>query len=124
MVGRAALLYARTRQGLMACAVVLACLIVRAVDPPIEALPPFDPTRHLSDQERDDRLQRVQPGVSPDRVRQLLGAPSRTARQILYRRSREQWLYEAPFSVRLDFEYVRGQEPHLLSVQAVRAGKP
>jgi len=89
-----------------------------------QAVPRFDPDKSMTDEERADRIKRVQPGLSPDQVRQLLGPPLRTARQILYHRAREQWLYEAPFSVRLEFEYVRGQEPHLLSVQPTAAAKP
>ncbi len=83
------------------------------------------PDKPLTDAERTDRIRRVQPGVSsPEQVRQLLGPPDHSARQILYHRTREQWLYDAPFAVRLEFEYVRGQEPRLLSVQPVIAGKP
>jgi hypothetical protein len=102
----------------------LATLSLASGEPQPDALPVFDPDKPLTEPERAERLNRVKPGLSPDQVRQLLGPPRRTARQILYHRAREQWVYEAPFSVRLEFEYVRGQEPHLLSVQPTAAGKP
>ena len=101
----------------------IATLSLAAREPPPDVLPSFDPDKPLTDAERSDRLKRVQPGLSPDQVRHLLGPPGRSARQILYHRAREQWLYDAPFAVRLEFEYVRGQEPHLLGVQPV-GGKP
>ncbi len=114
----------RALLALSALVLLLASLSQAAGQPPPEALPSFAPDRPLTDAERTDRLKHVQPGMSPAQVRQLLGPPGRTARQILYHRAYEQWLYETPFAVRLEFEHVRGQEPHLLSVQPVGAGKP
>ncbi len=70
------------------------------------------------------RLAAVEPGISPDRVRRLIGAPRAVSRQILYHRCLEQWLYSSPFSVRLEFDCPRGQEPRLLSVQPLDAGRP
>jgi hypothetical protein len=106
-------------------AVLLAALALVAGQPQPEALPPFDPSQPLTEREKAQRLERVVPEQSsPDQVRRLLGEPARKARQILYHRAREQWCFEAPFHVRLEFEYVRGQEPHLLSVQRPNAGKP
>src|SRR5207253_3697443 len=104
---------------------LLALVSFTVAAPQPDALKAFDPDKPLSQEEKAERLQRVQKErPPPDAVRRLLGEPSRKARQILYHRAREQWLYEAPFEVRLEFEYVRGQEPHLLSVQPVVAGKP
>jgi hypothetical protein len=104
---------------------VLAALSLTAREPQPDDLKAFDPDKPLSQVDKAERLRRVQPErSSPEAVRRLLGEPSRKARQILYQRAREQWLYEAPFEVRLEFEYVRGQEPHLLSVQPVVPGKP
>ncbi len=98
---------------------------LKAREPQPDDLKAFDPDKPLSQKEKAERLMRVQPErSSPEAVRRLLGEPSRKARQILYHRAREQWLYEVPFDVRLEFEYVRGQEPHLLSVQPVVPGKP
>jgi hypothetical protein len=103
---------------------LLAALTLVRAEPVPDALPSFDPDKQLTEPEKSERLKRVQPNASPEQVRRLLGPPHHTARQILYHRAREQWVYDAPFSVRLEFEYVRGQEPHLLSVQPTAAGKP
>jgi hypothetical protein len=121
---------ARTGRGgglvaLAALTALLAAFALAAGEPQPDVLPPFDPDKPLSEPEKTKRLNRVEPErSSPEQVRQLLGPPTRTARQILYHRAREQWLYEAPFHVRLEFEYVRGQEPHLLSVQRDATDKP
>jgi hypothetical protein len=58
---------------------------------------------------------KLQAGMSPEQVRQLVGAPPLIARQILYHRYREQWIYDAPILARLTFECIRGQKPRLLS---------
>src|SRR5947208_3260695 len=50
----------------------------------------------------------VQRGMIAAEVRRLLGPPKRIARQILYRRSIEQWIYEGPVSRRIDFDCVQG----------------
>lgn len=60
-------------------------------------------------------IAKLQHGMTPEQVRRLLGAPKRVARQILYRRYREQWIYDAPISIRLTFECRRGRKPQLLS---------
>jgi hypothetical protein len=112
------------RVTLAVLALGLAVLAPVAGEPQPDALPAFEPDKPLAEPERTERLARVKPGMSPDQVRHLLGPPGRSARQILYHRAREQWVYEAPFSVRLEFEYIRGQEPRLLSVQPTAAGKP
>lgn len=62
-----------------------------------------------------DKLRR---GMTPEQVRQLVGAPKRIARQILYHRYREQWLYDAPIPIRLTFDCPRGQKPELLVLPA------
>jgi hypothetical protein len=114
--------WTRRRLALAVLAWGLAALV--AGEPQPNELPAFDPDQPLAEADRTARLDRVKPGLSPDQVRHLLGPPRRSARQILYHRAREQWVYDAPFSVRLEFEYVRGQEPRLLSVQPMAAAKP
>jgi hypothetical protein len=54
-------------------------------------------------------------------LRQLLGPPSRIARQILYRRYREQWVYHEPLSLRVELDCIRGQEPQIQTVQPLTA---
>ncbi len=60
----------------------------------------------------------VRPGMSPEQVRERLGPPARVARQILSQRYLEQWLYDAPHHLRLEFDCPRGQPARLVSVQA------
>jgi hypothetical protein len=58
--------------------------------------PPHDDTRDL------------RPGITPAEVRQAFGPPKRLARQVLYHRYLEQWIYDAPASLRVEFDYPRG----------------
>ena len=58
---------------------------------------------------------KLERGMTPEQVRQLVGAPKQIARQIFYYRYREQWLYEAAVPVRLTFDCPRGQKPQLLT---------
>jgi hypothetical protein len=57
-------------------------------------------------------------GMTPTEVRQILGPPNRVARQILYDRYLEQWVYVAPRSLRVEFGYPRGQPASLLTVSS------
>jgi hypothetical protein len=93
--------------------------------PPARDPAAYDPELSLTDQERALRLNRIESRRStPSEVRRLIGPPGHTARQILYNRAIEQWLYDSPFFVRLEFEYRRGQEPQLLSVQQAASSHP
>jgi hypothetical protein len=116
--------YTQRLAALAALSLVLTALSLVAGELRPDPLPAFDPDTLLTAEDRAARFKQIQPGLSPDQVRRLIGPPQRSARQILYHRAREQWLYDVPFSVRLEFEYVRGQEPHLLSVQPTAAAKP
>ena len=111
----------RTR--LFACCALLVGVGL-AVGAPLPDFPPLPIDQPLREADRIQRLAAVEPGRSPDQVRQLIGAPQSVSRQILYHRCLEQWLYDAPFSVRLEFDCPRGQEPRLLSVQPLDAVKP
>ena len=66
---------------------------------------------------------KLERGMTPEQVRQRVGPPNRVARQILYHRYREQWIYDAPVPVRLTFECLRGQKPQLLSVPLLSVEK-
>jgi hypothetical protein len=59
---------------------------------------------------------KLKPGLTPEQVRRMVGAPKHVARQILYHRYREQWIYDAPTPVRLTFDCPRGQKPQLLLI--------
>jgi hypothetical protein len=64
---------------------------------------------------------RVRPGMSADEVRRFLGPPKRTARQLVFRRHLEQWTYDDPFFLIVEFACPSGQEPH---VQTVHEANP
>lgn len=68
-------------------------------------------------EERATSFAKLKPGMSPEQVRRIVGAPPKhIARQILYHRYREQWVYETSSPIRLTFDCPRGQTPQLLSV--------
>src|SRR4051794_28239878 len=64
-------------------------------------------------------LKELRPGMSAAEVRQKLGSPRQTARQILYGRYLEQWTYDVPLPVRIEFDWRKGQERQILTVQAL-----
>jgi hypothetical protein len=59
---------------------------------------------------------KIRSGMTAAQVRQILGKPSRTARQILYRRYREQWFYDNLPGYWIDFDCFKGHDPHVLTV--------
>ncbi len=61
------------------------------------------------------KFARLKRGMTPEQVRQIVGSPKQIARQILYHRYREQWIYDAAGPVRLTFDCPRGQKPQLLT---------
>jgi hypothetical protein len=69
-------------------------------------------------------LSKLRPEMLQSEVRKLLGPPKRIARQILYRRYLEQWVYDGPKPVRIDFNCVRGEEPKILTVHPLPAPAP
>jgi hypothetical protein len=58
---------------------------------------------------------KLERGMTPDQVRERVGPPRRTSRQILSYRYVEQWIYGPPSSARLQFDCLRGQKPQLVS---------
>lgn len=107
--------------GALCHASMLSLLLAAA---PAPDFPPFDQGKPLPEAERPGRLAAVEPGLSPDQVRRLIGQPRAICWQILYHRCLEQWLYDSIFPVRLEFDCPRGQEPRLLSVQPLNPAKP
>ncbi len=70
-----------------------------------------------ADGDKEDAIEpfaNLERGMTSEQVRKRLGAPKHIARQILYHRYLEQWIYEAPRAVRLTFDCPRGQKPQLL----------
>lgn len=60
-------------------------------------------------------------GLTSDEVRAKLGPPNRISRQILAHRVREQWHYDQPIGLRLEFDSPRGQVPRLRGTTERRA---
>jgi hypothetical protein len=82
---------------------------------PREAVEPIDRARNAA---------RVRIGMTPAEVRALLGAPDRVARQILYHRYLEQWVYNDQAPLWVEFNCLRGKEPYVLTVQAPAPPNP
>lgn len=67
---------------------------------------------------------RLRPGLTAAEVLQRHGEPARIARQVIYRRCLEQWIYDAPLSVRIEFDSPLGQPSQILTVQPLGPRKP
>jgi hypothetical protein len=52
-----------------------------------------------------------------------LGKPNQTARQILYRRYREQWYYDRLPGVWIELDCFKGQDPYVISVHKPAASR-
>ncbi len=61
---------------------------------------------------------------TPVELRDVLGPPRTTSRQILYRRLVEQWHYDRPVPLCAVFDTLWGQEPRLQTVQLAGLSKP
>jgi hypothetical protein len=55
--------------------------------------------------------------MTADEVLKLIGKPDRIARQILFRRHLEQWIYE-DLAARIEFNCLPGEEPRVQSVRS------
>ena len=64
-----------------------------------------------------DKVAQLRPGMTAAQVRDLVGQPRHVARQILYARYLEQWTYDDPIGVRIEFDWRKGQERQILTVQ-------
>jgi hypothetical protein len=61
---------------------------------------------------------------TPAEVRELLGSPRQVLRQVLYRRSIEQWHYDTPLALCVVLEGVKGQLPRVQNVLVPGVSKP
>ena len=66
---------------------------------------------------REPAAASLRPGMTAGQVRKRLGPPERVARQILFRRHLEQWVYPAE-RLRVEFECVPGAEAQILTVRS------
>jgi hypothetical protein len=58
---------------------------------------------------------------TPDDVHLLLGPPPRISRQMVYRRALEQWTYEMPLPLCINWQAAAGQEMQMQTVQPLAA---
>ena len=66
----------------------------------------------------------VSRGQTPAEVRGRLGPPLRVSRQILFGRHLEQWVYEDPTPLRVEFNCVRGEEPYVCAILQLSPALP
>jgi hypothetical protein len=86
---------------------------------PILAAKPLDSSRTLEtgeDHASADKADRIRAGMTAAEVQELLGPPTRTARQILYRRYLEQWRYADRPGFWIDFDCRRGREARVTAI--------
>jgi hypothetical protein len=88
-------------------AVLTGCLAV---------LPALSAERRKADLEPREKVAQLRPGMTAAQVQDLLGPPKHVARQILYARYLEQWTYDDPVGVRIEFDWRKGQERQILTV--------
>jgi hypothetical protein len=69
-------------------------------------------------------LSRLRTGLPAVEVVQILGPPKRVARQILYKRCMEQWIYETPYPLRIEFDCVQGRQSQILTVRPIISYRP
>jgi hypothetical protein len=77
--------------------------------------------------ENHDRLKKVsliKTGMRAQEVRGLLGQPDHVARQILYRRFRDQWRYLEPAGLWIEFDCLKGQDPEVIAIHLPDADRP
>lgn len=73
---------------------------------------PLPLDRRFNPEERRARMAQVKKEMTADQVQRLLGRPDSIARQILFRRHFEQWIY-ADLGMWIEFVCLRGEEPRV-----------
>jgi len=63
-------------------------------------------------------------GQSPADVRARLGPPVRVSRQVLFGRHVEQWVYQEPRPLRVEFNCVRGEDPYVCAILQLLPARP
>jgi hypothetical protein len=94
--------------------VALGLLLLAAFPAPAE---PREPPDEDVEPPAMVRPRHLRPGTPAAEVLRRLGKPPYVARQILYGRYVEQWTYDAPEPVRITFDWRKGQEKQILTVQ-------
>jgi hypothetical protein len=75
------------------------------------------------DEKEAPELHGVTKGMNMTEVRAKVREPKRIARQFLFRRHLEQWTYEAPIDLLVEFNCVRGEKEQVVSVHSLRSKK-
>jgi hypothetical protein len=65
--------------------------------------------------DREPSPRQIETGMTPAQVRKILGEPKRIARQVLYRRYLEQWIYEDPAHTVVEFDCVKGRPSRVIN---------
>jgi hypothetical protein len=81
------------------------------------AAEPADPDGKKPEVNRKALLGRLHQCKTAAEAEDLLGKPRHVARQILYGRYLEQWTYDDPIPVRIEFDWRKGQEKQIQTVQ-------
>ena len=76
---------------------------------------------HAASARGEPKLADVKKDMTAGEVRKLLGKPDRVARQILFRRHLEQWVYEQ-LNARIELDCFPGDEPRVVNV--LTGGRP
>jgi hypothetical protein len=82
------------------------------------------PPAQAAPRDAKERVGAVRRDLSASEVRDLLGPPRRISRQILYRRYLEQWTYDEPSFVLIEFDCLRGQEARVVNIHWPAKAKP
>jgi hypothetical protein len=104
-----------------ACCFLAGCLAFPAA---LAAEPVEHEPRKAEVVDPKDKIAQLHPGLTAAQVRDLLGQPKHVSRQILYARYLEQWTYDEPFGVRIEFDWRKGQERQILTVQPLSRRSP
>jgi hypothetical protein len=86
---------------------VLLCIAAEAPPAPNES--PQDWQKAVAEVKRD---------LTAHQVRRLLGKSDRVSRQVLFRKHIEQWIYDRPVPVRVEFLCLPAEEARVQSVQS------
>jgi hypothetical protein len=65
----------------------------------------------------------VRTADAPEAVRDILGAPQKISRQVIYRRCLEQWIYHHPVPLCVAWSIAHGMRPSVYSVLPIRIEK-
>jgi hypothetical protein len=82
----------------------------------LSVLPLFAQENDPTPEERAQNIPKIKRGLPATEVRNLLGKPDRIARQILFRRHLEQWIYDNPINARVEIVYSPGEEAQVQAV--------